>query len=562
MLLVLIRLKKMINYIFYFFISLLPVFSVFGFNTAYLIIFAFSLLLLQIFKPQKITYSKIHIISLVLLVLISLSTLFSKNIFLSFWGKGGESLVAFLSIFIIFSFARIIKKEDIFKIIKFLFLGIFISMLLFFVKGGESEVLAIICSLSLIITPYFKNRKIAIITSLILFSFLIFINIKIAWFIVILGTLFYIWKMLAGSKVKDKNFIGLIAIFLASLVFFNFSQPLKENVLPYNYSFSIVQGSLSESPKSFLIGSGLSTYNYQFSLYKDKEINLTNPYIVFEEGSDMLLTFIVTIGLLGVIALLFLFFIFYRKGFEDFTKKDNFIFPVLFCLSLLFIFYKINLLLILLFFIFLAFWDEKGKEIKLNKLLSLPFIIAFIIIIFNHFNYLEADNYYNKAVNYFNSEEPLIKSITEAEKAVQKFNLSEYNMFISKLYLLKASSYFEERWVTQEKINEQNELIEENVLLSEKYAKQAVDIDGNNFQTWQKLGFLYENINFLIDDKTEEILTIYEKAKVLAPQNYEIYFAIGRVLEEEGKNEEAIEEYKKAFDLNPNDEKLIKKIGE
>jgi tetratricopeptide (TPR) repeat protein len=552
----------MINYIFYFFISLLPIFSVFGFNTAYLILFAFSLLLLHIFKPQKITYSKIQIISLLFLVLISLSTLFSKNIFLSFWGKGGESLVALLSIFIIFSFARLIKKEDIYKIIKFLFIGIFFSILLFLIKGGNSEVLAIICSLSLMIIPYFKNRKIAIITSLILFSFLIFINIKITWFIVILGTLFYAWRMIANPKIKDKKFIGLIAIFLVSLVLFNFSQPLKENILPYNYSFLIAQGSLLESPKNFLIGSGLSTYNYQFSLYKDKEINLTNPYIVFEEGSNMILTFVVTIGLLGVISLLSLFFIFYRKGFSDFPKKDNFIFPILFCLSLLFIFYKINLLLILLFFIFLAFWDEKGKEIKFNKLLFLPLIVAFILIIFNHFNYLEAENYYNKAVNYFNNEEPLTKSITEAQKAVQKFNLSEYNMFISKLYLLKASSYFEERWVTQEKINEQNKLIEENVLLSEKHAKQAVDVDGNNFQTWQKLGFLYENINFLIDDKTEEILTIYEKAKKLAPQNYEIYFSIARVLEEEGKTEEAMEEYRKAFDLNPNDEKLIKKISE
>ncbi|MDD3386356.1 MAG: tetratricopeptide repeat protein [Candidatus Pacebacteria bacterium] len=562
MLLALIQLKTMINYIFYFFIFLLPIFSVFGFNTAYLILFSFFLLLSQIIKPQKIKYSNVCIISFLFLLLISLSSVFSKNLFISFWGNGGESLIAFISIFIIFFFARLIKKEDIYKIVNFLLFGIFISIVLFLIKGGEAEILAIIISLSLIISLCIKNKKIIVISSILLFSFLIFLNIKIAWFVVVLGSLFYIWKMFSNSEYKDKKFIGIIAIFLISLAFFNFSNSSKIDSIPYKYSLSIAQESLLDNPKNFLIGSGLSTYNYQFSLYKDKEINLINPSIVFNEGSNMLLTFIVTVGTIGVIILLSLIFIVYRRGFDDFLKKDDFIFPALFCTTTLFIFYNINLLLILLFFIFLAFWDEEGKEIKFNRFLLLPIILLFIFIIFGHYNYLKAEDYYNKAINFFNNEEPLIKSIVEAEKATQKFNLSEYNIFISKLYLLKASSYFEERWVTQEKIKERDELIKENVSLSEKYAKKATEIDNNNFEAWQNLGLIYENINFFPDDKTEEILIIYDKAKKLAPQNYEIYFAIGRTLEESGREEEAMIEYKKAFELNPNNIKVIKKIKE
>ncbi len=295
-------------------------------------------------------------------------------------------------------------------------------------------------------------------------------------------------------------------------------------------------------------------------MYKDKEINLTNPYLVANEGSSMILTFAVTMGILGVVSLLALLFFFYFKGFQVFLEEKDIIFPVAFSFSLLFFFAQIDVFLILIFFILLNSWLKDKKEIGINKIVIIIFLAFFAFAGFNYYNYIKADNHYNQSLNYFVSGELLGKSINEMEKSIQFFELSDYYIALSKLYLLNASQYFEERWVTQEKINEQRKMIEENIALSEKYAKKAIEIDENNFQAWQKLGLLYENINFLNEEKTEDIIYNYQKAKQLAPQNYDIYYALGRTYEESGKRDLALEEYKKAIELNPNDSELLNKI--
>jgi tetratricopeptide (TPR) repeat protein len=281
---------------------------------------------------------------------------------------------------------------------------------------------------------------------------------------------------------------------------------------------------------------------------------------VANEGSSMILTFAVTMGILGVVSLLALLFFFYFKGFQVFLEEKDIIFPVAFSFSLLFFFAQIDIFLILIFFILLNSWIKEKGEIGINKIVIIISLAFFAFAGFNYYNYIKADNHYNQSLNYFVSGELLGKSINEMEKSIQFFELSDYYIALSKLYLLNASQYFEERWVTQEKINEQRKMIEENIALSEKYAKKAIEIDENNFQAWQKLGLLYENINFLNEEKTEDIIYNYQKAKQLAPQNYDIYYALGRTYEESGKRDLALEEYKKAIELNPNDSELLNKI--
>lgn len=574
MLLVLIQLKKMIKRIFSFFLFLLPFFLVTQtelINTFFIILFAASLLFLQLIKPQKLTYSNVYKLSLLFFFSILASLIFSKNILLSFYGEGGEGFIAFLSIFIIFSFARTIKKKDIWNVSKFLIAGTLITILFFLVQrfiGNEIiniNQLAIISALSLIaLIPFTFKKKIFIVLSLFIFMFLVVIDVKIAWFLLVIGTFLIFWKNLIDFNFNLKKTLPLLLVLSIFLFFFFAPISLIEKKtitsIPYNYSLSIAQKSLSESFNNFTFGSGLATYHYQFSLYKNKEINLSNPYFISKEGASMILTFIVTIGSLGVLSLLALLCFFYFYGFKEFFYKKEAIFPVVFCFSLLFFFNPINIFFILLFFIFLGFWDKEEKEIKINEMFIILIMGMIVLGLFNYYNYIKADNYYKKSIEYFTNGETLGKSINEINKSISLFQVSDHYIALSKLYLLSASQYFEERWVTQEKITEQKKLIEENVLKSEKFAKKAIEIDSNNFQSWQKLGLLYENINFLNnEDKTDEIIEAYKKAKLLAPQNYDIYYSLGRVFEESGDMEKAIKEYQKAFELNSNSEDVIKK---
>lgn len=557
----------MIKYIYSFFLFLLPLClitqtSLVG--TIFIVSFAAFLLLFSLFKPQKIIYSK-----LVLLFFCSIlfSFIFSKNISLSLWGKGAESLIVFAAIFIIFCF---IRKDSFVEVFKFFILGTIASIAYFFVQhfmGNEvSNInqLSIVVVLSLLFLISQYRGKIIIAPLLLFFAFLIFVNIKIAWFILSVGLFLIFYKKLVNFNFQIKKTAPFLLIFLGSLIFFLNPVSLGDNNnverLPYNHSISIAQKSLIESPSNLLFGSGLSTYHYQFSLHKDKEINLANPYLIASEGSSMILTFIVTMGILGAISLLLILFFCYLRGFKNLFDEEEIIFPILFSFSLLFLFNLIDMFLVLIFFMLLGFWIKEGKEIGLDKIIVVVLLLFFIIAGFNYVNYIKADNHYNQSLQYFLSGDLLGKSINEMEKSIQLFDSSDYYVALSKLYLLNASQYFEERWVTQEKINEQKRLIEENVILSESYAKKAIEIDENNFQAWQKLGFLYENINFLVEERTEDIIYNYQKAKQLAPQNYDIYYALGRAFEDAGEKDSALEEYKKALELKPNNIELFNKI--
>jgi tetratricopeptide (TPR) repeat protein len=148
------------------------------------------------------------------------------------------------------------------------------------------------------------------------------------------------------------------------------------------------------------------------------------------------------------------------------------------------------------------------------------------------------------------------------EKSSKLWKLSDYYIGASQLYLIKASNDFEQEWTTEKKKEEQRQSIKDGTSRAEVLAKSACEFDKNNFQSWQNLGLVYENTNFLVEDKTEEAIDAYNKARMLAPQNYDIYVAIARLLEESKKYDEALAEYKKAFELNPLDEAVFKKINQ
>jgi tetratricopeptide (TPR) repeat protein len=219
----------------------------------------------------------------------------------------------------------------------------------------------------------------------------------------------------------------------------------------------------------------------------------------------------------------------------------------------------------MLFFLFLGLSDDETKEADKKEKKPLN-VILFLITIFFFFstfiflNYIKSDIYYKKSVSSFQKEEPVSRVIVMMEKSVKSFELSDYYISLSSLYLLKAKEFFEEKWISKEKIEEQLMFVEENVLQAEEYIKKACKIDPNNFQAWQRMGLLYENVDYLIGDKKEDVIFAYEKAKTLAPQNYEIYLSLGDFFAENKDYDKALIEYKKALEVNYRGEELKEKI--
>jgi tetratricopeptide (TPR) repeat protein len=420
------------------------------------------------------------------------------------------------------------------------------------------------------------------------FVSLVLIDFKLSWFFVAIGAFLVFWRSMLESNFvfKRKKAMLSLSLLILFLALFFLPNPLGEKVnesrLSYESSWSIAEKSLTESFKNFFVGSGLSTYSYQFSLYKDKSFNMVDSSLIFKESSIPLLTYFVTGGLLVVLSFLLLIFFFYYQGFKYFLsfkreKKDfsvnvsDLLFPTVFCLSLLLFFYRIDIASLLLFLFVLGLWDgqQKGEEriieVPSQKIAKGILLLIFILwgaIVFNFINYYRADTYYQKAISNFNNQGAISESISDMQKASDLWKSSDYSISLSQLYLIKASEDFAQKWTTKEKREEQKQSIKGSALKAETFAKIACDSDKNNFQSWQNLGLVYENTNFLIEDRTEDAIKAYEKAKALAPQNYDIYVAIARLLEEDKKYPEALIEYKKAFDLNPLDDAVVQKINE
>jgi tetratricopeptide (TPR) repeat protein len=150
------------------------------------------------------------------------------------------------------------------------------------------------------------------------------------------------------------------------------------------------------------------------------------------------------------------------------------------------------------------------------------------------------------------------------EKASSLFNVSDYYVGLSQLYLLKATDIFNNNWTLSEHFETQKQenkkSIEGLVSKSEVTAKRATIIDPYNFIAWQNLALIYENTSFIINNNNEKALDALNRAIELSPNNYLAYIAKGRIYEELKEKELALEEYKKALNIYPQDKELEEKI--
>lgn len=622
-----VNLDKISKYIFCAFVFLLPFFFIPQIRIpqvlnekALLLAFAFIMFfieVLDVFISKKIVFKDSPIQRLMLFLSFSffISLIFSKNPFLSFWGRPvqADSFVVFLACLVVFYSASWLKRRDVLKILEFFITGSAILSILFLIQkftgiklslfdniAASSAVISV--ALIVLISSVFNNlnyfRKgsgysLTRVSSMGVFFILFFVSLflidfKLSWFFVAIGSFFIFWRSVieSGFKFKRKKAIFSLSLLLIFLALFFLPNSLGgnygESKLSYESSWNIAEKSLGESVKNLFIGSGLATYHYQFALYKDKAINLADPSLIFEEGAIPLLTFFTTTGAFGMLFFLLLIFFFYYQGFKYFLnfareKKDmtvnvrDILFPVVFCLSLLMFFYRIDIISLSLFFFALGLWDgqQRGEERVFEisnwskNALRASFSLFFIflgIVVFNFINYYRAEFFYQISVKNFKEKGAIIESIQNMEKASRLWKSNDYYISLSQLYLIKAGDDFKQKWTTEEKKDEQKSLVKENASKAETTAKLSCDIDRNNFQSWQNLGLVYENTNYLVEDKTKEAIDAYGKAEKLAPQNYDIYVAMGRILEQKEKKEEALIEYKKAFELYPLDYQLGKKI--
>jgi MFS family permease len=501
------------------------------------------------------------------------------------------------------------KKEDFFRVLKSFvggstFLAMAFLWSLFsnfrtnFFTPVESFGIIFALSLSCVFALLFRDREIrsrqrsmvlGLLSFVILSMALLIIDYKVAWFFVFLAAFLTFWRAATEADFdfkRPKVFLPLSAAVISLALFF------VPKVIPYNFNLNyeqsisydsallITQRTFSESIKNVFIGSGPATFAYEFSLHKSKDLG--DFGLVFNQGPIAILTMA---GSLGVIALGFLiltYLFFMIKGFaflqseSKSSKKSereqlsSLVFPIGFALFALMFFYKMTIVPMIFSFFVLGAWSfansKSEKEIQWGRsgyaaqaLLAIIFLFMLVGNIFFVKQYV-AESLYQASVWNYNSQKNLDAAIEAGEKALDFYKESEYCIGLSQLYIIKASNIFNNNPTID--LNEDQRASRTRDLASkaESLAKMATEKDPQNFNAWSNLGLIYANTSFLVGDRTDDAIAAYKTAIRLAPNNFDIYLALGNLYEKSDQIQSALDNYQQSLLLNSGQPDLTKKI--
>lgn len=530
-----------------------------------------------VFRGKKIIY-----ISLVLILFsLLLSSIFSIWPTISFWGNFPNVSDSFLSYFICLILLIVLinsfrDKSDVLPLIFIFllsgaiaaFLNLFqiykIYLLPFdftktqaFNTVGTPIALAffLVFLLPLSLILIFETKKILkiifIIISLLLLLNIILINLKIIWFSLIL-VIFFLF-VFGFENQKERIKIGWLVSLMIGLIlaiffyffpnqFLNFPSLPPEVYLNVNSEIYILKGSFSEGIKNIILGSGPSTFIFEYSKYRPALLNQTIFWGTrFSNGQSFLLDWLLTKGILGMLSLLFFYFLIIFFIFKNLKEKDDlygiklglstgiiilflasFLHPFNFLLSFT-LFFFIGVFIV---FVFKPIKTEPSfsKRILLNTSFILTIFLGLSLFLIQGQKYLAEVNYL-KGINNFQKGD-IDNAINYVQKAIN-FNSSGDGYFrdLAQFYLTKANLVSANKDLSQE---EKRKLVTLVINRGVDAINMAVKIAPFNVSNWNVRGFFYRNL-IGIEGVADRALESYLKAIELEPTSPFAYGEKARV---------------------------------
>ncbi|MEA3296119.1 MAG: tetratricopeptide repeat protein [Patescibacteria group bacterium] len=404
--------------------------------------------------------------------------------------------------------------------------------------------------------------------------------------------------------------IGAISIFVNYQTMFansniSFASDLltlqQKQTLPQKTSFQIAFGTVSDSVKSALIGTGTGSFYHDFSKFKPAEFNQTEfSGIRFDRPGNHIAEIIATMGILGILSyscvIGFFLFISYlviihisKVLFENKTENSKYQIPLLLGFIVLliaqFIYYQ-NLVLGFMFWFCLALstvvWDKPIKQKNLSfkdypefsllfNIILTVFLIAIFVFIFFGARFYIADASYLKALNP-NSEISIEHRIGYLEKAmIMNPWQSQYKVALARTYLSLALGQItlsdKDKQISEQDIVKYIRLSvsymnggkvfypgysDDVVNQKEISVKGATQLSPNWEITWETIGAIYRDIQGIAPDSLEWGIKSFEKAVALEPNNPFLYVELGKLYMNNEQNDKALEKFDRAIELNPN----------
>ena len=538
----------------------------------------------------KLNLNKAGIFAVILFLAYLFSTIFSADKFGSFWGWPritAESFVSIIGFFALYFIASNVfsKKEITVSLYVFSFsaliaeiFGIFqiFKVVGFNTQGSVGSLgvfTAILLPLIIILLISAKKWWKLLFFALIFSSaiILVLINYPAVWWVTVLGSALIIILGFFKRNLFDGRWMALPIFFLAVSLFFvilnlqiNFL-PGKANEVSLSQqgNFQIDVKTIKESP---VFGSGLGTFSYDFSKFKNADFNKTVLWnVAFNNGNSKILTNLATTGVLGILALLvFIFAVVFYGGKFIFAKDAVLELGLFVCFvseSVAFFLYNSNFVLDFTFFFIAAilvnliFEKRKEYELKPSSMLTLAVTFSFTLIfifglgllILNANRYVAEINYY-KGLNALknNQLDSGIKSLEIAASINPGVDL--YFSQLSQVYLLKIQEVASNQNMSQDdKIKNAHALAANSV----NAAKISTDLNKKNAGNWLARGYVYQNLSGLITDWQTWAISSYNEALKLDPNNPNSLVQLGVVYYQNKDFQAARTNLEKALELKP-----------
>lgn len=581
---------------------------------------------IRLVLTRKLTYRKsILDWSLISLLGVGLVTaVFSVNIYDSFWGRSEYFVFNFIFLFfsVLYYFLLVNQINSRVRwqwVLNFLLLAGGISVSLFLFKSffnpswldswwGISTWNPIDSSNSVfglwvvVIFVLSAGRLIKkdLSISFFVFNFLIALLSLIG--IIFLGFSFLWWIMLFGIVLLlflGVNFIkearlwwlsALFAVLVMTAIFIVFGQPklLQANLptevsLGMKASWNFTSATTLSNVKNFLVGTGLGTFNYDFSRFRTVDFNMdkvawslrfSQPFNSFfallAEGGVLLTLFFVFIFLF---VLGHVFFVWYKMRLDGMlrsltldlvwkkndTRLETFLIMVAWAILSVGLFTSFYgpvmwwlwwLLLALLIsgvsFINPNIISTREWELEDVPQYNLSFSFLMIVVVAAVImsavwgaRLYSAESYYAAAVHSSDAgvaEQKLKEAISRHE------SVDIFHVLLAQVYLLQASDLSK---TEKPDVQVVNTLVAQAV----NSAKRATDISPNSVVVWENLITMYENAATLVPEARDWAIKSLLKAKELEPSNPTLAWRLGNNYSALGKWEEASKSYQEAIGL-------------
>lgn len=549
-----------------------------------------------------------------------LSSIFSSDFIFSMFGTMLDigSFYFLLAAFLLMLFSTIIFNDE--KKINLIFKGVMISSVItlffqlarFFMPnilsfgvlfdntnnligsfnsfGFYAGLIILFSIISFSFVPVSKITKFILgLAVLISVFFVILTNFSFIWIILGIFSLFiFVYKLsfyskmsvsnVEENKIKKSRFPAIPFLMIIISIFFLLGGRNIGNFLPsylgisnvdirpsVTATFNVAQDVIIKNP---IFGMGPNSFSNAWDLYKPNVVNNTDFWSTsFEFGSGILPTYMLTTGIVGILAwtlfliiiLIFSFKILFLKRKKGFVNSKT---PLFLLLALyLFVssfFYAVSPVLLLLAFAFLGIALSASGSIKETNLQFLnnsrkgfPVIIILIIIILASisagFKYTErfiSISYFQKTI----SAQSLELAEKNINKAVALYSNDLYLRTYSQVYLLKFKSISskEEQALTEIEKAELKNSFEQAV----KGSELAINFNKNSYLNFKSLGMVYEFFaTYGVQNADQSAIEMYKKASDLNPQNPSLKLDIARAYLATNNDTEAKNYALQAFDL-------------